>query len=354
MPMRRVNGKPVLLIAVSVLATNCANTDTIETELSRIRRELHFVRQDLAKQKQTVDDLERRMTLVSLGAGASRAAPINRQPRGGPLVAQSLDEAPPARSDREPPASFAPPSAPRRKALPVVRLGANAQPKPVANDEWIDPGEPDRGGPPLKFTMAGEEEDEDGQRLEVDRSVLQQPDPVLDAPPASRPPPRRSDARADPQPAARSMEDPGALQPPPRRRADRSRRASSAEAKADYRAALARLREKKEPKAALGMFDLFLLKHPKSRFADNAAYWRGECLMALKKHEEALSAFDALIRRHPRSAKVPFALVRKAETFLVLNRKPEAREAFKTVMDDYPTSEAAQTAKILLAKHSAD
>ena len=320
--MRRTCG----LIMALGLGCGCANTAALETELSRLRRELHFVRQDLAKHKRTVEGLERRMTLVSLGKGQPIPAPI---PEDTPAAVSMMDPGP-ARA--EPPA----PSGgvqPRRRALPVVRLGSNAQPKPVRqDDEWVDPGAQDDGGPPLQFKMEGETGEND--RLTVDRSVLRARDPVLhNAKPASV----ESPAGRLP-PAA----------PPPVRRS----RASKTEVKNNYKAALARLRENKQPKVALQMFDAFLLAYPKSKFADNAAYWRGECLFALAKHEQAIAAFDALMRKHPRSPKVPFALIRKGESLLAVGRKPAAIQAFKRVTAEHATSEAAGTAKSLLAKHA--
>ena len=316
--MRRTFG----IAMVFSLIAGCANTAALEAEMSRLRRELHFVRQDLAKQKRVVDGLERRMTLVALNKGG---VPPVEAPVAEP-AATPMAMAEPPMNDTPQPESFAPPR--RRKTLPVVRLGANAQPKPVRQEDWVDPGAQDDGGPPLKFEI-GPAQGGGNDRLSVDRSVLEQPDPVLDP---NRP-------RRGPAPAV-------APAPKPRRSGSRP------QAKSAYKAALAKLRENKQPKAALEMFDAFLLSHPKSKFADNAAYWRGECLLALEKHDQAIAAFDILMRRHPRSPKVPFALVRKGEIFLSQGQKPAAIEAWKKVTTDYSTSEAAQTAKGLLAQQA--
>ena len=327
---------------VGTLSPGCANTKALETEVSRLRRELHFVRQDLSEQKRAVEGLERRMTLVSLGqppSTPSKSRPLVQIPGDGPPP-DSVTMARPgpvASADRPaaPPPKARPPVSPaRRKTLPVVRLGANAKPKPVRQEDWVDPGAQDDGGPPLKFTMGTDDEASGSDsRLSVDRSVLRRPDPVLD--------------RADRSSQTVSRATPSAGRPAV---APRRSRASRAEVKAQYQSALARLRENKEPQAALGMFDAFLAAHPKSRFADNAAYWRGECLFALVKHEEAIVAFDALEKRHPKSPKVPFGLVRKGESLLALKRKPEAIAAFKKVTTQYATSEAAGMAKRFLSQ----
>ncbi len=323
--------------AALTMSVGCANTSALETEMSRLRRELHFVRQDMAKQKRAVEELERRVTLVSLGKGtppAARAAPgapdpgLSDQPPAGsvsmvqPRVPTKAGDVPAGDVSVARPT----PSVPRRRALPVVRLGANAQPKPAGQqEEWVDPGAQDDGGPPLRFTMAGEDEDERDGRLPVDRRVLSQPDPVLDP---DRPRPK--DAAPTPE-------------LPPRRR-----RPNRAEIRAEYKVALDLLRENKEPQKALERFDKFLVAHPKSRLADNAAYWRGECLFALVKHDEAVVAFSQVVKRYPRSAKVPFALLRKGESYLALNRKAEAIESFKLVLKAHASSEAAESAKRLL------
>lgn len=323
--------------AALTMSVGCANTSALETEMSRLRRELHFVRQDMAKQKRVVEELERRVTLVSLGKGAG---PTTRATVPGSTSSRLDDRAPPGPvsmvqprvpQDNDVPAADVStarptPSVPRRRTLPVVRLGANAQPKPAGQqEEWVDPGAQDDGGPPLRFTMAGEDGEEGDGRLPVDRKVLSQPDPVLDP---DRPRPK--DAAPTPE-------------LPPRRR-----RPNRAEVRAEYKVALDLLRENKEPQKALERFDKFLVAHPKSRLADNAAYWRGECLFALVKHEEAIVAFNQVVQRYPRSSKVPFALLRKGESYLALKRNAEAIESFKLVLKDHASSEAAESAKRLL------
>ena len=338
--MRRIYG----LILVLGLSSGCANTTALETEISRLRRELHFVRQDLAKQKRTVDGLERRMTLMSLGKSptppSSSASPSRRQLSApvtiGPQAAPPPPPPPPAPVAAAPRPARSPS---RRRTLPVVRLGSNAQPKPPPRqDDAFDPGAQDDGGPPLRFEMGPEEGDDD--RLTVDRGVLRQPDPVLDP---NRPAPRGR--AAPPSPSARRPTDGGV------RRGRRSK-ASRKQVQAEYKAALARLREAQKPQEALALFDAFLDAHPRSKYVDNAAYWRGECYLAMSKHKEALAAFDRLIQRHPRSPKVPFALVRKATSLIATGQKAAAVKVLKTVTDKYSTSEAAQTAKGLLAQQA--
>ncbi|MEO1337133.1 MAG: hypothetical protein AAFV29_15925, partial [Myxococcota bacterium] len=128
--MRRKHGLNRALSVLAALETavvgfgaGCANTTGLETEMSRLRRELHFVRQDLAKQKRIVEGLERRVTLVSLGKGAP--------PAPAPTAANAPRSIPPSSVTMATPSPPEPTAPVRRKTLPVVRLGANAQPKTV-------------------------------------------------------------------------------------------------------------------------------------------------------------------------------------------------------------------------------
>lgn len=318
--MRGIWGPIRISVAIAALGfTGCATSSAKDNELSRLRRELHFVRQDLTKQKKKVDALERRVTLLSLGKSPPPMS-SSPNPPPPPLASRSvtINSAPPP-----PPPPTRPRALPRGKVLPIVRLGKNARPKPPAPEDEYDPGALDDGGPPIMITMGADDDEED--RLPVDRNVLKRPDPVLEA---DGPSPTRADVDARPRRSS----------------------ASKKQVREEYRAALALLREQRQPRSALASFDAFLAKHPKSKLADNAEYWRGECFFALKKHAQAVAAFERLLERHPRSAKVPFALLRKGESLMVLGRKPQARIALKQVTDLYADSEAAQSAQRLLLK----
>lgn len=268
----------------------CASTDGIEQELSRMRRDLRGVQGELAQTRQQVERLEGRVTLLSLGKGAVQPAP---------RTAMATPTRPRSRASTNP--------KPRaQKVLPVVRLGANAsaaaQPTPSDRD-WVDTGALDQGQPPvlIKLGPSGKVPD----KLPVDHSVLLKKDPVLHV-----------DAKASPR--------------------------------KQYKAALDKLRKDKEPQTALRLFKAFGEQHPKSRLADNAMYWRGECLYVLARYEDAITTMNEVVERFPRSAKTPDALLRTGESWLALGDKDKGLKSLRRVIDRHPTSEAARRARARL------
>ena len=62
---------------------------------------------------------------------------------------------------------------------------------------------------------------------------------------------------------------------------------------------------------AKGGFKRFLEVYPKSKLAENAHYWLGECYFSEKKYDEAILEFDEVIKNYPKGNKVPDALFRQ-------------------------------------------
>ena len=58
-------------------------------------------------------------------------------------------------------------------------------------------------------------------------------------------------------------------------------------------------------KQAITLFNDFLKKFPKSNLADNAQYWKGEALFALKDYPNSVMEFQKVITNYPKSDKVP-------------------------------------------------
>ena len=260
----------------------CATTDGLELELSRLRRDMRGVQQELSETRRQVERLEGRVTLLSLGKGAVQAAPKS-QVAGAPRPA-----APPARA------------AGAGKVLPVVRLGAQAEDAaPPDPDSWQDPGALDRGQPPIELRLGPSEDAQD--TLPVDHAVLKRPDPVLHV--------------------------------------DKKKPAREA-----YQAALDTLRKAKDPQLALQQFRAFLAEHPGSRLADNAAFWTGECLYILARYEESIAQMETVTDRYPKSAKVPHALLRIGESWLALGDRGKGLGTLRKVRDQHPTSDAARRA----------
>jgi len=280
--------RPLVLVAC-LSAAACANTDALEQELSRIRRDLHGMQKDLHDTRRQVERLEGRVTLLSLGKGAIERAPRTRV--AGARAKPSRPEA--ARPARSTPG----------KALPVVRLGSKVEEPTIEEESGYEDGAMDTGQPPVLIKLGPSDDVPD--KLPVDRQVLKKKDPVLHADPAQ--PPREL-----------------------------------------YKAALDKLREDKAPQAAFEMFGRFLEDHPSSRLADNALYWSGECLYVLARYEEAIARMDLLVERHPRSSKVPHALLRAGESLLALGLRDKGLDKLRRVVDRHPTSEAARRARARL------
>lgn len=115
-------------------------------------------------------------------------------------------------------------------------------------------------------------------------------------------------------------------------------------AKKDYDEAW-RLVERKDFRAAIPRFRVFLKKYPNSDFADNAQYWLGECYYGLKEYDQAILEFDAVRRKYPKSDKVPAALLKQGFAFAELGDKVDARLILQELVDRFPQSEEAGRAK---------
>ena len=92
-------------------------------------------------------------------------------------------------------------------------------------------------------------------------------------------------------------------------------------------------------------FKNFLRKYPKSKLADNAAFWIGESYMALKQYEQAILAFQKVMKKYPRGNKVPNALLRQALAFYELNDKTSAKLLLRKLIKKYPKSNEAKIAR---------
>ena len=103
-------------------------------------------------------------------------------------------------------------------------------------------------------------------------------------------------------------------------------------------------RKEKYEEAIVG-FKNFLKKYPKSKLADNAAFWIGESYMALKQYEQAILAFQKVIKKYPRENKVPNATLRQALAFYELNDKTSAKLLLRKLIKKYPKSNEAKIAR---------
>ena len=98
---------------------------------------------------------------------------------------------------------------------------------------------------------------------------------------------------------------------------------------ADYQFALKALQDGEFAKAQK-LFDVFLIKYPKSELADNALFWLAESFYARKKYNTAVVKFQDLVEKFPKSSKRCDAMERQILCLSALNMKAEAT-AFEKV-----------------------
>jgi tol-pal system protein YbgF len=280
----------------------CASTAGIEEEMSRMRRELVAMRKELSDTQLSVQRLEGQVTLLSVGRTPVQKAPETE-------VARS--PSPKSKGSR---------AARDNRVLPVVRLGNKASEAEQTDEAWIDPGAQDDGSPPLVIKLDDSTEVHEKDRITVDRDVLKKPDPVLSA-----------------------------AKPAAKQEAVKPAEATSADLEAQYQAALTKLRGEGKAGEALELFRAFRDQNPRSNLADNAAYWIGECHVALAAHDKAIAELEALVRDYPKSSKRADAMVRIGESWLALGNEAKAGASFRQVIDSYPKTDAAGRARSRLS-----
>jgi len=89
-------------------------------------------------------------------------------------------------------------------------------------------------------------------------------------------------------------------------------------------------------------------KYPQGSYADNAEYWIGECLFALKKYDDAVASFRKVLE-FKETEKADDAQVKLGYCYLRLGNRKQAAEEFRKVVSLYPDSEYLERAKSELA-----
>ena len=107
-----------------------------------------------------------------------------------------------------------------------------------------------------------------------------------------------------------------------------------------YDAALAQARSG-NCTAAVDSFSQFLVRWPDHPFADNAMYWRGECILRNGDVRRAASEFEGLLARFPVGNKVPDALYKLVQCYQRLGDEARARTFATRLFRDFPQSEVA-------------
>jgi tol-pal system protein YbgF len=92
-------------------------------------------------------------------------------------------------------------------------------------------------------------------------------------------------------------------------------------------------------------FKRFLEAYPKSKYAENAHFWLGECYFSQKKYEDAILEYDEVIKKFPKGNKVPDALYRQGIAFLEMKDTTNAKLILKEVVRRFPQTDQATRAR---------
>ena len=96
---------------------------------------------------------------------------------------------------------------------------------------------------------------------------------------------------------------------------------------------------------AAAAFGEFLDDFPESRYRDDATFWQGECLYALRKFEPALERFTALVETNPESSRIPGAKLKIGFILHELGQSAEAAEVLRELVTTAPESSEAKLAR---------
>ena len=116
-----------------------------------------------------------------------------------------------------------------------------------------------------------------------------------------------------------------------------------------YEFAFSLLSENKLDRAA-SAFAEFQAAFPESRYRDDAQFWQGECLYALRRFEPALGEFQELIENYPDSPRIPGAKLKIGFILHELGRSAEAAEVLRALIEATPDSSEAKLARDRLAR----
>ncbi|MFH0959049.1 MAG: tol-pal system protein YbgF [Pseudomonadota bacterium] len=88
--------------------------------------------------------------------------------------------------------------------------------------------------------------------------------------------------------------------------------------------------------SAVGQFEDFLKKNPKSKFAPNAVYWIGEARLEQGRFEEAVLLFDRVIKEYPGSKKELSAQFKQGQSFDKMGDTKSAKIIFQKIVKNHP------------------
>jgi tol-pal system protein YbgF len=113
------------------------------------------------------------------------------------------------------------------------------------------------------------------------------------------------------------------------------------EARKAYDQALEKARAGRH-REGLDLMSAFLVKWPDHPYADNAMYWRAECMIGLGEPQKAIAELESLVSRFPLGNKVPDALAKLALLYEKQGDAAKAKTAADRLERDFPKSDAAK------------
>ncbi len=97
-------------------------------------------------------------------------------------------------------------------------------------------------------------------------------------------------------------------------------------------------------------FQRVLRLYGKTKHAENAHYWLGECYFKEKKFDDAILEYEEVIKKYPKGKKVPDALLWQGLAFLEMKDAKNAKLILNEVIKRFPKSNQAAQARKKLNK----
>lgn len=130
---------------------------------------------------------------------------------------------------------------------------------------------------------------------------------------------------------------------------DNSKAAESTAAKTDTASSLyssaKKAFDREDFELALGGFQKFIKRYPKSENADNAQFWIGEIYYREKWYEKAILEYQKVIEKYPRGNKVQASLLKQGFAFFQIGDKTNSRLILKELIKKFPQSNESKIAK---------
>jgi tol-pal system protein YbgF len=101
---------------------------------------------------------------------------------------------------------------------------------------------------------------------------------------------------------------------------------------------------------AIAAFDGIVKHYPRDPLAPNAQYWIGDAWFNLRDFKAAAAAQQALLAAYPDSPKIPDALLNLGSAYAAQGDNAAARKTLEDLIARFPQSDAAEKAKVRLAR----